>query len=318
MDQKQTYRQICKTQPEISVFMQDKWLDIVCGENAWDVSLSFDSEEKMNGAITYFHKRKSGLKIITLPPLTPYNGIQITLPDDIELRSKQRSAEHQIVEKLISQLPPAAFQLFQFFPTFTDWLPFAWQGYRQTTRYTYLIEDMVCLERVFDMFKGSVRTRIRKAEILFDTVTSTDSASFYDHYVRSCKQNNITPPVSKEQFVRLTGLLGDNSEMVLAKKKNGKDIGAGLWLVYDGNKAYVLISFTDKDQDDNTDALTGLFWNAISRASGRAKSFDFEGSMLPNVEKVFSSFGTRQVPYFKVYKGKNRFLTAMATFLDFV
>jgi hypothetical protein len=35
-----------------------------------------------------------------------------------------------------------------------------------------------------------------------------------------------------------------------------------------------------------------------------AKTFDFEGSMLPEVEKYFRGFGANLIPYYRVSKAK--------------
>jgi lipid II:glycine glycyltransferase (peptidoglycan interpeptide bridge formation enzyme) len=46
-----------------------------------------------------------------------------------------------------------------------------------------------------------------------------------------------------------------------------------------------------------------LMWEAIRFAAGRSEKFDFEGSMLPGVERFFREFGAVQTPYFTITRG---------------
>ena len=42
MTDKDSYRELCRLEPSISVFMQAFWMDAVCGEANWDVLLHRD------------------------------------------------------------------------------------------------------------------------------------------------------------------------------------------------------------------------------------------------------------------------------------
>jgi len=44
-----------------------------------------------------------------------------------------------------------------------------------------------------------------------------------------------------------------------------------------------------------------LFWEAIKLASEKNLKFDFEGSMIEPIERVFRAFGATQVPYLQLY-----------------
>jgi hypothetical protein len=48
-----------------------------------------------------------------------------------------------------------------------------------------------------------------------------------------------------------------------------------------------------------------LLWEGIQFAAAKKCTFDFEGSMIPNVENMFRSFGGKLTPYSKIYKGGN-------------
>jgi lipid II:glycine glycyltransferase (peptidoglycan interpeptide bridge formation enzyme) len=50
-----------------------------------------------------------------------------------------------------------------------------------------------------------------------------------------------------------------------------------------------------------------VLWEAIKQVSQYTDTFDFEGSMIPGVERFFREFGALQTPYFTISKGKLSF-----------
>jgi len=49
-------------------------------------------------------------------------------------------------------------------------------------------------------------------------------------------------------------------------------------------------------------AQNSIHWEAIKHFYGKVKYFDFEGSMIENVEANFRKFGCVQKQYFHIYK----------------
>jgi CelD/BcsL family acetyltransferase involved in cellulose biosynthesis len=84
---------------------------------------------------------------------------------------------------------------------------------------------------------------------------------------------------------------------------NKKAIAAS-YVLYNKDTAYYLLGGYDPSNKHNGAGVMALF-NAIMEAKKRGiKNFDFEGSMLPEVEKYFRAFGGELVPYFTVNKAK--------------
>src|SRR5437899_2294545 len=77
--------------------------------------------------------------------------------------ANQLSRQHDLMEALIQKLPNFDYfsQLFHY--TITNWLPFYWHGFQQTTRYTYVIEDLSDLDRVWYETRANIKTDVRKA-----------------------------------------------------------------------------------------------------------------------------------------------------------
>ncbi len=69
-----------------------------------------------------------------------------------------------------------------------------------------------------------------------------------------------------------------------------------LWLSFDGNKMYYLLSATAPDANRGTMAL--LTWNAILEAKKMGLCiFDFEGSLDAGIARFFQRFGGTKMSY---------------------
>jgi len=68
----------------------------------------------------------------------------------------------------------------------------------------------------------------------------------------------------------------------------------------DTSYAYYLLGGADP-RLRSSGAQSLLFWEAIKLASRKNLKFDFEGSMIEPIERVFRAFGAVQVPYLQIY-----------------
>lgn len=72
-----------------------------------------------------------------------------------------------MLEELIHALPP--YHLFHqiFSPTITNWQPFRWNGFRQTTNYTYQLYNIKNHAALWNETEDNIRTDVRKAQNRF-------------------------------------------------------------------------------------------------------------------------------------------------------
>jgi hypothetical protein len=127
-------------------------LDIVCYKGQWNVILHFDDKGTINGILAYYLTKKYGQIIITNPPLTPHSGILV-------IETDVKSDSIKIIETLISKLPVTTYYTQSYEPGFTNWLPMYWKGYTQTTRITYVIDNVrdwnmkMCTDQMYRKIK---------------------------------------------------------------------------------------------------------------------------------------------------------------------
>ncbi len=70
----------------------------------------------------------------------------------------------------------------------------------------------------------------------------------------------------------------------------------------DSNKAtYLFGGFSSEHKQEGAVAL--VMWESIKQAKAKGiKIFDFEGSMIPQIEKFFRGFGGNLTPFYRVNK----------------
>ncbi|MCK5179069.1 MAG: GNAT family N-acetyltransferase, partial [Candidatus Omnitrophica bacterium] len=99
-----------------------------------------------------------------------------------------------------------------------------------------------------------------------------------------------------------------------AKDEKG-EIQAALYIVWDENSAYYLVSGANPEYR-NSGAGSLLTWEAIKFASTITKRFDFEGSIIEPIERFFRSFGSVQKPFFNITKTNSIVLKILKLFIS--
>ncbi len=313
MSSKDKYKEFCET-TFIPLHAQPWWLDAVCGEDYWDVLLSFSDDKIIAGALPYYMVRKYGLRFIKMPPLTDYTAVIINY--NLQKNSKlyaRLSYQQEIIKNLITSLPVVNFYYQQFYPELNNWLPFYWQGFRQTTMYSYCLDKLNDINIVFSNFKSELRTSIRKAEKQVMVEVSEDLITFYQINCASFKYNKEKLPYSFEVLNKLNNALTtrDQKRIYLAKDIKSGVYQAGLYVAYDDRKAYFLLWGIDRRFAEQR-ALQLVFWRAIQDFSGIVEEIDFCGSVIPSIERFIRSFGAIPKPCLNISKTSNKFFQIMS------
>lgn len=305
------YEEFCRTS-YAPLHHQPWWLDAVCdGPDAWQAAVATDAASRAIGILPYHPARRWGLRILSLPPLSTYAGPWLQYPQNPDFKEVSRLAfEKKTMLDLICQLPRAAFFQQNFRPEVTNWLPFYWENFRQTTRYTYLLAPAESWELTTANFKNTLRTDLKKAEqaaemrrddTAWETTFRLNQLSF--------ERKNQTSPYPFAAFRRLHAALQSRqqSAVFVAYERATSQPCAGLYLAFDVRQAAVLLTGVHPAFRANC-AIFGLFVEAIRFCAQRSLILDFEGSMDQGIEHFFRSFGARPTPYFQIWKAGNKML----------
>lgn len=302
MTNKERYRALCEKEPSIPLYSKAFWMDAVCGEDNWDVLL-YEKNGNVLGTLPYYVKEKFRLQYITQPPLTQHNGVWVKYPEQ-QKPERRLALENEVIDNFIAQLEALPVTHYQqhHSPNLTNWLPFYWKGYKQTTRYTYRIAHQADYSAVFSAFNKVVRKNIEKAEPLATVYEGEDVAAFYEMNTKTFARQGLKPPYSLEFLRHFDRILAENNarKMYFAKDAGGT-IHCASYTVFDDAYVYQLMSGTDP-QYRKSEFKTLLIDRAIKFACETGRSFDFEGSMIESIEEYFRKFGAIQTPYFSIHK----------------
>ncbi|POQ98369.1 hypothetical protein AU468_13520 [Alkalispirochaeta sphaeroplastigenens] len=119
-------------------------------------------------------------------------------------------------------------------------------------------------------------------------------------------------PYSRDLFGRLQQAACDNQQGVNVIGTVDDVPVAGAFFVWDRRKMYYLASGSHRDNRE-THALSAVLWEGIKLSVEKGLAFDFEGTMLENVEPHFRSFGAVQTPFFSVWRYGSRVARMAAT-----
>lgn len=314
MTNKERYRLFCKQELDIPIFSKDWWMDAVCGEENWDVLLAKRNDEIIASMPYHVHK-KSILKYISQPKLTQTNGIWIKYPQN-QKYSSRLDYEKKVMFDIIKQIESLNIDYFNqyFHHSITNWLPFYWNGFKQTTRYTYIIDKTKDLEGLYQSFSKSVRKNIKKAQDLLKIEYSEDIEEFYHINKMTFSRQNMPTPYSLDFIKRLDLACKSRGyrKIILAKDKDD-NIHTAIYVVWDQNAMYLLMSGSNPNYRDSN-AKNLLVWEALKIASELDLDFDFEGSMIESISDYNRSFGAHLKPYFSISKTNSKLLKLKETY----
>lgn len=303
---KQKYRVHCKVEPSIPIFSKDWWLDAVCGEDNWDVVL-VKKGERVIASMPYCTVKRRMMRIIIMPRLTQTMGPWIKCPPN-QKYSKKIAFEKKIFTELINKIPKHASFNQNFHYSITNWLPFYWHGFKQTTRYTYVIA-LIDLDRIFADFSREKRRNIKKAKDIVEIRNDLSPEQFYQNHVLTLSKQGAKILYSFELFFKIYNACHINHACkIFYAVDKYENLHSAIFTISDNQSAYNLISTIDP-AFRNSGSASLLVWEALKYYNGKTKRFDFEGSMIEGVENSFRAFGAQQMPYFQVSKINSLFIT---------
>lgn len=305
MTEKEIYRDLCEKENSIPLFSQAWWMDATCGESAWNVILVRNSQGEVVASLPYLLKKKWGFKFICQPQLTQTNGVWFR-PTPYKNDNERLSAEKKMDDAIIQRIDSMKLLFFSqcFHHSFSNWLPFHWRGFWQTTRYTYRTSDIQDLDTVLLRFSDAKQRHIKKAMRNGLRADTMDAEAFYEFCCSAHEKRGEKNILSKELVLRcISAALSRGNGKIIAIKDKEEKIHSALFLCWDKESAYYLIPATLPEYK-TSGASSLLVWEAFQEAQRQnLQSFDFEGSMEENIENSYRQYGAEQTPYFKISKG---------------
>ncbi len=285
------------------LFQQPWWLNAVA-PGAWR-EITVMSGGEVAARMPLVFRRRLGLTVCSMPQLTYALGPWLRL--SMSKKSGQLLSEQkQLMTALIEKIPPCDYFMQRFCTAITNFLPFFWAGFTQTTRYTYRIEDLTDLDAVQSQFSQDTRRLIRKAANALTVRDDLGIDRLLEVVTKTFARQGLALGYDPELVKRIHAACEAHKagRFVFAEDAAGR-LHAAQFVAWDGNGCVGLLSGADPELR-GSGANHLLQWEVIKHAATVGRSFDFGGSMIEPVEHFIRSFGMRQVPYLEIRRLSRR------------
>lgn len=302
MSFKDRYRDFCRTEKSVPLFLKDWWLDAVCPD--WEVAVAFNGD-KISGIWPYRVERKINISIIRDQVLTPYMGPYVFYPHDLK-PSKRDSFQHETITALLESMPDVKVWHVSSFPGLKQVGLFADYEFDVQAKQTFIMPLHEEVEDVFNRLHEDYRRNVRRADKELTITNEPEMLQQLWGYQKATLDRKQVRTLFTQTQIQgmLNACLEHDSAAVWVARRND-EIQAIVWQVWDEHTAYYLMGSNNPQTRDNR-AMTALLWHAIKHAKLTGKSgFDFEGSMDPGVEKFFRNFGGKRQLYLVLRKNES-------------
>jgi hypothetical protein len=288
---------LVEASPQCSIFTKSWWLRAACNEAS---VLGYFEDGHLIAGIPLHYERRFGQRFCCMPRLTQTFGVAIAPQPGKSVTVESR--ETQILSTFAERLAGERIFIQAFHPECRNWLPFYWAGFTQTTHYTYILDDLSSMERIWDGLDKDRRANIRKARREGIRITECGPEEVYAASSASLGRQGQRCSYTLDYLSRLVCVARDNhaGACFCARDSRGR-IHAAVFFVWDSRHGYQLAGGHDTALG-SSGATVFLVWSLIEFAASRTAVFDFEGSMRQQIETSFRSFGAKRIPYNRIVK----------------
>lgn len=280
-----------------SIFNSPSWTQLY--ENNLEQYGIFDNDQKLVAVFYLFKTRMMGLTYYKNPPYTPHIGLCYknkaankanALAFDKNLLAELADFIRSLSPGLLTVALPA---------TVIDAQPFIWKKFKVVPNYTYHLDLTLSADQLLQNMASDKRNSLKKAEK--DGIQT-----------KRCQEKNVVEQLILKTFSRkqkavdaafvkkiLHQFSTEENSFAFVSYLHEQPISSAFCLV-DRNTCYYLLGGYDSG-NKHQGAGVSTIWHAIQYAKQKGlQTFDFEGSMLPEVEKFFRGFGGDLVPYYTI------------------
>jgi len=283
-----------------TIFNTRNWLSIF-GDKAQLFGL-YDRGDNLVGGFHLYKQRKFGLNIYRNPPFTPLIGpcLQVKATKHVYAMGIWKEALSSIAS-FIEKLPYAVVSL-SLDRRVVDTQPFYWRKFKVIPGYTYVLNLRKDKEVLKGDMSSSLRNDLRKAQK--DGLQVEKSKDL--NQVKSLVEKTFS-----RQDMRSSEYLGrvlfqfakESNSFAFITYQNGQP-SATAFCVHDDRTAYYLLGGYDYENKHHGAGPLAM-WSSIQYAKDLGLEwFDFEGSMVPQIERFFRGFGGELTPYYRVNKAR--------------
>ena len=250
----------------------------------------FKEDAEVVAVMWVWESGKKFFNSLITPPFLP--NCWLTFLNDYDKPATKNAKEKEVLKTLLSFVGNGKWGYWKFdFPVeYTDFQEAIWKGTLPKTKYTYRILDLRTWEEKID---SKLRNKLKRfSDFMFEV------RPFDLNEMQLFRASSAAKGVAHEHLLANFNNLNSASAFTIVAE--GGQYQAFCAIV-DG-VCYYLVSSNGKS--DNALSACGVKFCIEESIRRGCCAFDFEGSMIPEIEVFFRSFGGDLLPYFSIDGGK--------------
>jgi lipid II:glycine glycyltransferase (peptidoglycan interpeptide bridge formation enzyme) len=293
------YEKLC-TSLRAPVFNSPDWLRLFERIKLYGI---FNNNNELIGTFYFYNYKKYGLELNICPPFTPHNGLvfENRAENSANINSFNKNILNEVAEfinKLNSKL-----LVFVLPAGLLETQPFTWKDMEVKVKYTYHIDLDKTEEQLLTNLSSEKRKSLNKAKTDGLKIEKTsDMKAVKEVVLKTFARKQISRNVEYFDKILFNFANEGNSFAYVAYQDNNPI--AASFCVHDQQSSYYLFGGYDPVQKHHGAGVSCMWQSILYAKQTGLKTFDFEGSMIPEVEKYFREFGGTLVPYYHVGKIK--------------
>lgn len=302
------YEEFVAEQAEtVPLYYHPWWLDATTGgEGEWQPWCALADNGRV---LAIFPLYSPLLRVVVPPPYTQVGGIWFALEgEDRDLQSQERHKlfvqRRKITTAFVEAMPQPKFFQVAFSRSFTDWLPYHWQGYSSFVRYSYCRALPESEKDLLASENRDIRHKMTLAKQLgyqYREASTPEDLLHLSRILYRKKQLAGHLLTTLERTIDATMSRGQGLLPTIYSQE-GKLLAAG-FTPYEGTTGYLIATASLEGKEYKAAPAYLIHCTMLALSRCRLRSFDFEGSMLQGVESVFRSFCGEQYPFYRISRG---------------
>lgn len=283
--------------PQGCIFNYSWWLNCVCEGDFKILVILRDNKIQFGMPLPFF-----STGVVQKPILSQTLGV-LFLPFETEKLDKILDIQKKYIYMALEFLEGKINSYRMYFHNqFHYWLPFRWKGFKQTTRYTYRIgyDDYENCTDIFLNYSSNKKRNVNRAvDRGIQVEHGNDFNTFFNINAETFYRQNLQVPYSYQVFKALDEVLEREGKREIINAVLNNETIASAYYIFDNRSVYYLASGAMAQYRDLR-AQDLLLDYGIKYFYKKVKFFDFEGSMIENIEKSFRAYGAEPTQYFEI------------------
>ena len=282
-----------------TIFSSRTWLGLF--GNGIKIFGIFDAGDHFIGGFHLFEKKFGFCKFQLNPPFTPFIGPFFL--EKSQTKFNRQSFRKQLLQLMSNTLTEqyTCMQIFSLDRHIVNTMPFFWREFDIWPRYTFRIDLEQSKEKILSSMSGARRKNMTRAEK--DGIicrSSSNANTIFDVVFKTSQRRNLTKDITLKKKI-IESYAGKPDAISYISYKSNRPIAA-VFCVHDNKTAYYMFSGYDAEDTHHGAGATAV-WQCILEAKKRGlQYFDFDGSIIPELEKYFRGFGGEIIPFYRISK----------------